>query len=223
MPAVVEQRNEMLGGGPLPRAKVGVCSCSFTIDQGSLVISGPATAASSNRWSVGAFRGPVPVDEPQIVNDIAACKNEDFPARAAARAWRRARDDSRTAARIDRQLDDGDVGVGIDNGKDAPSTMIEAPLILVEPDPGWADPPSTTSCATLRRPGSGIIEVEQGFRKAEEVMDGSWPCHGGDRGRFDEPVRRYDKDRAGPGNLSCPSVRQARVKPLSSSVFIGLP
>ena len=100
---------------------------------------------------------------------------------------------------VDGELHDRDVGVGIHVREDGPRAVVDAPAVVVEPDP--------LRCSDLRHlggdlgcPRAGVLDREQLVGEPEEVVDRTRRLHGGDRGGVGVPVRGDAQDGARPGH-----------------------
>src|SRR3954454_24475031 len=82
---------------------------------------------------------------------------------------------------VDRQLDDRDVRRRKQVSEDAPSSMIEAPLVTIKPAPSRFDSIGYFF-SDLGRPSCRILEREQFGREAVEIVNRPRPghcCYGG--------------------------------------------
>jgi ketosteroid isomerase-like protein len=103
--------------------------------------------------------------------------------------------------RVDRQLDDGDVGLGEHVGEHRPGAVVEAPAVVVLPDPDRRRDLGHLG-GELGRAGGGVLEREQLVGEAVEVVDGPRALHGRHRGSVDVPVGRDHQDRPGSAVLA---------------------
>ena len=73
---------------------------------------------------------------------------------------------------VDRELDHRDVGVWEHVGEHRPGAVVEAPAVVVEPDPDRVDELGDLG-GQLGRAGRRVLEREQLVGKAVEVVDGA--------------------------------------------------
>ena len=81
--------------------------------------------------------GLAPVDAVQVVHDVAAADDEHAPLAQRRELSAEPEVVLEWFLRVDRQLDDGDVGVGEGMHQDRPGAVVEAPTVVIEPDPRW--------------------------------------------------------------------------------------
>ena len=109
---------------------------------------------------------------PQVVHDVAAADDQHAALAQRAPARRRARGGSRTACvGVDRQLHDGDVGVGEGVHEHRPGAVVDAPAVVVEADPRRLRRARRSPRPARGRPGAGYSHREQLVGEAVEVVD----------------------------------------------------
>ena len=100
--------------------------------------------------------------------------------------------------RVDGELQHRHVGVGVDVGQDRPGAVIDAPAVVVEPDPARRGDLGHLG-GHLGRARARVLDREEAVGEAEEVVDRARRGHGRDGGGVGVPVRRDAQDGAGPG------------------------
>jgi hypothetical protein len=162
------------------------------------------------------------VDPPQVVDNVAAGDDQDAAVAQRCQLGPELEVIVERLRRVDRQLDDGDVGVGERVDENRPGPVIDPPAVGVEADPRGLDD-LRDLLGKLRIPGRRVLHGEQFVREAVEVVDGLRLGHGRHGRRVDVPVGRHHKMARGRCETSAPKVRQASVYRLWSRAFMGLP
>jgi len=136
--------------------------------------------------------GLAPLHPPEVVDDIAAAEQEHATIPQGREPGRELQVVLQGSQRIDRQLDDGDVGLRVEVRQHAPGSMVQPPLVDVEADPHRLDQLHHL-LREFRRAGRRIPEVEKFLGEAVEIVDRPGLRHGRDRGGTEVPVGRDDE------------------------------
>ncbi len=131
----------------------------------------------------------IPVHPAQVVHHVAARHDEDALVEERREAGAEVDVVLDRLARIDRELDNGDVGIGEHVREHRPGAVVDAPAVDVHADPdGFGD--LGDLLGEGRGPRRGVVEVEQGLREPVEVVDDPRGRHRGDDRGVHVPVRR---------------------------------
>ena len=135
------------------------------------------------------------VDQAEVVHDVATADDEHV---AIAQRGQRPTEIEvvlQRLHRVDRQLHDRHVGVGEHVGEHAPGAVVEAPAVVILPDPRRLDGLGDLT-RQVGQAGRRVVEGEQLGREAVEVVDRARRGHRRHRGGVDEPVGRDAQDGA---------------------------
>ena len=80
--------------------------------------------------------GLAPVDAVQVVDDVAAADDEHAPLAQRCELSTQCEVVLEWFLRVDRKLDNGDVGIRKGMDQHRPGAVVEAPTVVIEPDPG---------------------------------------------------------------------------------------
>src|SRR5689334_11672096 len=81
----------------------------------------------------------VPLDAAKVVNDVAARDHHDVAVSKLRQLRSKLHVIVERLERIDRKLDDRNIGIGVQMSESAPRPMIQAPLVAIEPAPDRLD------------------------------------------------------------------------------------
>jgi hypothetical protein len=104
------------------------------------------------------------------VDDVSAAEDRDAMVAEGSEACRQVEVVIQRFQDVDRELDDGHVGGGVEVREDAPGAVIQAPLVVVQADPLRLDHLGDL-CRHVRGAGRRILECKELGRESVEIVD----------------------------------------------------